>query len=144
MQLNKENSEKMDLVLNYLLANPNARVKSKQVQEILQISFEDARNIYELILNYHQQIEPLISILNADNIAARPNITEAFIQKGGFKLVYKLQSKKNENKTVETFDKPNEQRTDWQSKTYWITFTLAVLGFIMGSVSLLFSFGIFK
>ncbi len=144
MTINKEIAEKMDSVLLYLLANPAARVKSKQVQEILKVGFDEAKNIYLSILKYHQQVEPIVSILNADNIAARPDITESFIKKGGFKQVYEVLSQMSEKSNKKQVEKSARTLSDWQQKTYWITFALALSGFILGLISLLISMGLIK
>ena len=145
MKIKKEDALKMDLVLSYLLKNEQARVKSKQVQDLLKISFDDAHHIYESILKYHLDVEPVVSVLNAENIASAPGITDLFLKKGGF-IAISEQKENQENKIrVNKMKEIKESKwIIWQRKTYWFTFVLAVSAFILALISFLVSLGIVK
>src|SRR5512147_2572041 len=90
--MTKDDAEKMDIILAYLVKNETARVKYKQIIDLLDVSLEKAKYLHQSILKYHSKKEPIVSIQNASNIAKKPNITEEFLNKGGFKLVYLQQS----------------------------------------------------
>jgi len=144
MKITKEDATNMDLVLTYLLKNDKARMKSKQIQDLLNIGLDEAHRIYETILEFHHKVEPTISILNADNIAFGPEITESFLKKGGFVAVYEQYTKKEIDKTLTSMTIAAESKwLVWQRKTYWFTFTIAILGFVIALISLFLNLKVF-
>ncbi len=145
MKITKEDARKMDLVLSYLIKEEHARVKSKQVQELLKVEFDDAHHIYESILKYHYEVDPVVSILYSENIASAPVITEMFLKQGGFmKVSEQLEDNELKAKTNNIKDSKESKWSLWQRKTYWFTSVLALLGFIIALISLLFSLGVIK
>jgi len=144
MKITNDDAQNMDLVLTYLLKNDKARMKSKQIQDLLNIGLDEAHRIYETILEFHHKVEPIISILNADNIAFGPEITEGFLKKGGFVAVYEQYTKKETENTSNNIKLTVESKwLLWQRKTYWFTFTMAILGFVIALISLFLSLKVF-
>jgi len=145
MKIKKEDAQKMDLILSYLAKNEQVRVKSKQVQEVLKISFDEAHHIYESILRYHVNVEPVVGVLHAENIASAPGVTEAFLKRGGFiAIAEKQKSLENKNVVNNKLETKESKWTIWQRKTYWFTFVLAVSAFVLALISLLINLEILK
>jgi hypothetical protein len=145
MLITKEDAKKMDTILWYLVKDEQARVKLKQIQDLMQISLEESRYLYESILKYHNEVEPIISIHHASNIAKKPLVTESFLKKGGFKTVYEQQAEiKSIIKENQTKSNHKSVTMDWQRRTYWYTFIIAIVGFIMALVSMLIGLKIIK
>ena len=122
MLLTKEDALKLDTVLSYLVRNEDARMKLKQIMDLLNTTLEDARYLYELILKYHNNVEPVISLHNALNIGKRPGITEEFLKKGGFMAVYEKQAEiKAFNELSQLQQRKKEKFYNWQKNSYWFT-----------------------
>ncbi len=138
MKISKLEAEKMDKVLAYLINNNTAHVKSKQMQDILGIDFDEAKHIYHTILQYNEDIEPVISILFASNIAARPGITQEFLNRGGFTAVAIIES--NLEVPVLSSEKRKSKKkiiidTD---KKATIALIISILAFILALVTIFF------
>jgi hypothetical protein len=145
MLIAREDAKKMDLILSHLVKNETARMKLKQIQDLLHVSLEESRYLYESILKYHTEVEPVISIHHASNIAKRPRITEEFLRNGGFEAVYERQAEIKTSAQKNNLQLKNKfSYYNWQRKTYWLTFCLAILGFVLGLISLFISLKIIK
>jgi len=138
MQIPVEYSKKMDLILSYLAKNENARFKYKQIIDLLNVDIDEARVLHALILKYHNDIEQIISIHNANNIGGKPLYTEKFLIRGGFEAISQQQVKN------EKFDNLKLSKSKhrfgfnaWLNKNIWITFALAILAFILALSALL-------
>jgi hypothetical protein len=138
-------AKKMDLILSYLVENDTARVKYKQIGDLLGIGLEEARYLHESILKYHHEVEPVIGIHHASNISKKPLVTEEFLKKGGFLAVFKQQMEKEiMAKSHQRESKSKLSKKDWKAKTYWLTFGLALAGFLLATISLLMVLKIIK
>jgi len=145
MRVTREDAKRMDIVLNYLLNNKTARLKYKQIMDLLNIDLDEAKFLHQSILKYHHETKPIISIHNALNIGEKPIDTEEFLRNGGFEAIC------NQQHEIEHFNKIKKSKfltksnfKTWISKNSWFTFIIAALGFIFGLVSLLISFKIIK
>jgi hypothetical protein len=145
MLITVNDAKKMDLILSYLVKNDTARIKYKQIVDLLGINLVEAKYLHEYILKYHHEVEPVISIHHASNMAKKPLITEEFLKKGGFVSVYKKQAE-IENAAHANRPKLTSKLStkDWRAKTYWLTFGLALAGFIIATISLLIGLKILK
>jgi hypothetical protein len=142
MKISKDDAVKMDRVLSYLISDNKARVKSKQIQNLLGIELDEAKNIYHSILNYNKEIEPVVSFLFASNISARPIITEEFLKRGGFSAISNAQiiSENQEPFDLMKCTKKSFMK-EYHYKIVWVAIFTSILAFIMALVSLLFSMG---
>lgn len=145
MLITKEDAQKMDMILRYLDENETARFKLKQIMDLLNTNLECARYLYESILKFHNETEPVISIHYGGNIAKKSFLTRNFLDRGGFMAIYEQQ----ENiKTPKESNKKNFQPviylSAWKEKIFWFTFFLAIMAFLMALISLLISLKLIK
>jgi hypothetical protein len=145
MLITKDDAQKMDMILRYLVENETARFKLKQIMDLLNTSLECARYLYESILRFNNETEPVISIHHGGNIAQRPYITRNFLEKGGFMAIYEKQENiKARQESNETEFQPVTQSGAWKDKIFWITFFMAIMAFVMALISLLISLKLIK
>jgi hypothetical protein len=145
MLITKEDARKMDTILSYLVKNENARMKLKQIMDLLNTSLEDARYLYELLLKYHGEVEPVISIHQGSNIAKKPRITEDFLKRGGFADVYEQQANiKAFNEPSQLKKKKNHNFYNCSKYSYWFIFIMVIVSFIMALISLFISLKIIQ
>jgi hypothetical protein len=145
MKMSCIDAKMMDAILSYLVKNETARVKYKQIMDLLNVDIDKARYLHASILKYHKELGPIISIHNALNIAEKPIDTIEFLKKGGFEAIYKHQAEIKDlahNKTL----KPSA-KSDlclWINNNAWFTLMIATLGFVFGLLALLISLKLIK
>ncbi|MFN8257132.1 MAG: hypothetical protein U0W24_15660 [Bacteroidales bacterium] len=141
MKITKTEAERMDQVLRYLVENENARIKPKQLQDLLSVEFGDAEVIYHKILDYHNENREIIAIMNALNLAARPLVTKQFLDEGGFIKIYESQEIKSSEKLITGTVKPGFILRFEKSE---LALYVALLSLVISVVSILISLGIIK
>jgi hypothetical protein len=139
-----EEAQKLDLILMHLAKHETARFKYKQIMDLLDINLDEAKYLHDMLIDYHQQVQPIISIHQAMNMASRPKLTKAFLKQGGFVEVFKKEQKRIEEVNDTFRVKKPMAFADWLNKNHWLSFLIAVCGFILGLFSLLISLKLIK
>ncbi|HUW06113.1 MAG TPA: hypothetical protein VMW01_07615 [Williamwhitmania sp.] len=101
---------------------------------------ESSYEYYFKILKESQVVIVAISENRATQIMELDIITERFNKNGGFRKLFEEQKKKEKLELIKNEKEVNEaQLIKWHKKTYWLTFILAILGFIIAVISLIIS-----
>jgi hypothetical protein len=144
MHVTIDDAKKMDLILSYLIKNKIARVKYKQIMDLLNIDLEKAKFLHESILKFHNEVQPIISIHNALNIAEKPLETEKFLESGGFEAIYTQKADVDAIRLEKSHSYVKKGINSWLSNHLWIILLTSILGFLFGLISLLISLKIIK
>ena len=141
MKLTKIEAEQLDSVLKYMVENEDARIKPRQIMDLLSIEFGEAEHLYHKMLDFHKSTREIIAIMNALNLAARPELTNQFLYEGGFMRIFEEQEKqKVEKSEVERI----KISVRFKSHMPGIALLVAVLSLIISILSLLIGLGFIK
>jgi len=143
--LHKDDIKTLDLIINTCIKNHMVSVK-----ELPDISDDELMKMGSNKETYYKRFFDIIKdsgkaeIMDNrySNIIIYPlvEITQRFVNEGGFTKLYEDQLKKEAyEKIIEKGNIASATNSIWTKKTYWWTFGIAIAGFIISLVALYFA-----
>lgn len=143
MTINEKQSRQLDKILKQLAENKGHATSVEELNKELfpEESYESCLSLFYILKGYYPELLYPKSEVNDDCFWAREYVT-AFLNDGGFSRIFDTEIhgiKQNEEKcSLELeklkYDTKNSRRI---YKTYWITFTFAILAFLISLYNLL-------
>ena len=143
MKIIEEDISVLDNIINTVLEKD--RINVSQLPALGNSFLDDQPEVKENSYEYYFKIlkkSQVVNVVIDDSfptvIETLDKVTERFKQNGGFKSMFERQIENEKLESLKNEKEVNEAHlTRWHKKTYWWTFMLAILGFVIAVISLI-------